>query len=199
MQPIGQIKHVQIQRFGLKLGPKPQRYDPRPLQIVKALQLTTTGAIGIAEDDTSFIDVHNMQHTQTRNRGGENDLSLNFTSHYKRIHQTYGEHVYEGAAGENILIETAQNYLLEDLGEMLVIQSAQSSDFIYLNRISIATPCLEFSRFVLGDAPDLSGQQIKEALQFLNYGTRGFYARLPDLAKPVLVQAGDMVFLHHSP
>lgn len=194
MQPIGQIKQVQIQRFGLKLGPKPQTYDPSPLQIVKALQLTNTGVIGIAADDTSYIDVHNSQHIKSRNRRDENDISFNFTSHYTKIQRSYGEHIYEGAAGENILIETERRYRLADFGEMLAIQSAQTSEIIYINRLSIATPCLEFSHFVLKNAPEITGAQTKEALQFLNYGTRGFYALLPDMASPALIQAGDMVF-----
>lgn len=195
MQPIGQIKLVQIQRFGLKRGKKPhQIYDPSPLQIVKMLQLTHTGVVGIADDDTCFIDVHNTQNPKTHNQNGLNDISFNFTSHYATIQSTYGEHVYDGSAGENILIESDRKYLLEDLGQTLAIQCTQSPHLIYLNIISVATPCLEFSQFSLKNAPDLSSQQVKQALQFLNHGMRGFYARLPDISEPIYIQAGDTVF-----
>jgi hypothetical protein len=195
MQPIGHIKLVQIQRFSLKRGEKShQIYDPSPLQIVKMLQLTHTGVVGIADDGTCFIDIHNAQHPQTHNDNGANDISFNFTSHYATIQNTYGEHVYDRVAGENILIETDQTYRLEDLGQTLAIQCAQSSQLIHLNTISVAHPCLPFSRFTLKDAPDISPQQIKHTLQFLDHGTRGFYARRPDTSEPIFLQAGDTVF-----
>ncbi|GER92059.1 hypothetical protein KDW_62210 [Dictyobacter vulcani] len=195
MKLIGSIKQVQIQRFSLKFGQKPHvTYNPSPIQVVEQLQLTSDGVVGIIDGPTAIIDIHNIQHPTTHHNGGNNGISFNFTAHYQEIRQAYGEHVYDGCAGENILIETDQHYRLADLGAGLIIERAQDQQQVELYNLSCAVPCLEFSHFVLHRKEEPGNEQIKHALQFLHHGQRGFYALVTEGPTKNFIQAGDRVY-----
>ena len=58
----------------------------------------------------------------------------------------------------------------------------------------VATPCIEFSQFAINAQMPPSNELIKETLQFLNDGMRGFYATLPEMEELTVVQAGDILF-----
>lgn len=192
MELIGKIKQVQVQVSSLKVGVRPKRYyDPTPLQPVPALSLSRAGVAGIADDGSTIIDVHNQQHPGSRNREGVNGISFNFTSHYQRMQGKFGLHLTEGIAGENILIECDQILQLDDLHTRLAIRSEATGELIYLNEVVVAAPCVEFSHFALNQA-DPVAESVKEALQFLDTGTRGFYATSEDVT--ALIRAGDSVF-----
>ena len=193
MQRIGRIKQLQVQRASLKAGEKPYRfYDPTPLLVVKKLYLTSNGVIAHSIDDETIIDIHNSIHPLTRNRE-ENDISLGFTSHYQSMRTRFGAHITAGIAGENILVETETEQMLADLAHGLVIESQQTGQKTYLTDIIVATPCLEFSRFSAQE-PQASNEQIKETLQFLNHGRRGFYAKLAPEQKERFIEVGDILF-----
>lgn len=195
MKAIGKIKHLQIQRFALKLGEKPNvSYNPAPLLLVPHLQLMPAGVIGITADGMAIIDVHNVQHPNSRNREGINGISFNFTSHYQTIRDTYGEHMYDGCAGENILIETNQGYQLEDLQAGIVIQNKQTQQLVRLTSISVAAPCLPFSLYTLNAPGKPTHQQIRETLQCLHHGRRGFNAIFSETSDTHIIQSGDIVF-----
>ena len=102
----------------------------------------------------------------------------------------FGSHLIDGCAGENILIESAASYTLADLGNQLAIQIAATGQIVYLTELVVAAPCVPFSNFA---ARPLSKQQIKEALQFLDNGRRGFYATLAAQQQEVVIRAGDRV------
>ncbi len=192
MQYIGRITQVQIQRSSLKAGERPQQYyDPSPLLVVSRLLLTRRGAIGIAFDGERIIDVHHSDHPVSRNRG-ENDISLGFTSHYQAMRAKFGPHLFDGIAGENILVEAeGREYQLEELTGGVAIQDA-TGQFLYLKELEVAAPCVPFSQFAARDI--LSKQRLKETLQFLHYGRRGFYAKLAENQHEVEVQAGYSVY-----
>ncbi|MGH2510858.1 MAG: hypothetical protein ACRDHZ_26130 [Ktedonobacteraceae bacterium] len=194
MRQIGQIKHVQIQRMPLKQGQKPQRYyDPAPILIVEKLVLTPRGVLGILATGEQLVDVHNADHPTSR-YAGVNGISFGFTSHYRAMRKRFGAHLTDGCAGENILIETADEFRLEALGEHLALQAQASGQWIHLERLHVAAPCVEFSHFALNELLPVPPAILRETLIFLDQGQRGFYATFVSEV-PLALQAGDTVFV----
>ncbi len=197
MYEIGRIKSVQVQRSSLKIEGRSERYyDPSPLLVVSRLRLTARGVIGITTEDKQIVDVHHREHPASRNRI-DNDISFGFTSHYQAMRGKFGPHLTNGCAGENILIEADQEYLLDQLGNGVAIQTSMGQ-FVYLTNIEIAAPCAQFSQFAAQDIFSPSNQRVKETLQFLHNGRRGFYATLAN-QQPIEVQAGNSVFVVEQP
>jgi len=196
MQKIGTITLVQIQREPLKSVQNPNNtYDDRiyrtaPIQQMAKLQLTANGIIGITAEDQALIDVHNTKHPQTRNRG-DNKLSFGFIQHYQRMQERFGEHITVGDAGENILIDADIDITHFDTTHRLFIQHADTQ--IELKNIAIALPCRPFTIYCAQD--DLHGKDLKTALQFLDNGTRGYYAAVRVTEAPYIIQAGDELWM----
>jgi len=140
------------------------------------------------------MDIHHEHHPNSHNHKGINGLSLGFTSHYQAMRSKLGNHVVNGIAGENIVVESNTSHSLAELGERLAIQTQHTAQFIYLSGLKVAAPCVEFSLFAANHGLPLPAAQLKETLQFLNNGTRGFYARLVDLQDTVTLRVGDKVF-----
>ena len=190
MRQIGQIVRLQVQRSSLKRGEKPARYyDPTPIQVVEAIELMPQGVTGITSAGERIVDVHNSSHPQTKN-SGENPLSFGFTSHYRAMRARFGEHLPDGSAGENILIQTEERITLEMLGRRVALQEKASGARIYLDEIIVAAPCLEFSRYALNEFMPVPAEMLREALIFLNDGMRGFYATIAEPA-PVVLHLGE--------
>ena len=194
MEHIGPIVRIQVQQSSLKLGQAPRRwYDPSPLRAVPELILSASGVVGRTEDGQTIVDVHHRDHPASKNRGGDNGLSLGFTPLYAQMRTRFGPHLEAGVAGENILVETADTLTEEDLAGGVVV-AGEDGRRVDLRRIMVAAPCVEFSRFALrfpaGDRPD---QTVTEALRFLDGGTRGYYATYA--GEPTVVRVGDRVFL----
>jgi hypothetical protein len=194
MRQIGTVKHVQIQRSSLKLGERPLRvYTPAPLMKVECIALTNPGVFGSVNGDW-VVDVHHALHPHSRNTNGFNGVSFNFTPHYAEIRDRFGDFLVDGCAGENILIESDSGYTLGELGTQLAFQSPNSNSLVYLDRLRVAAPCVEFSHYVnkadLASNP-LSAETVKTTLQFLDDGRRGFYAGIPQAG---MVSVGDLVF-----
>lgn len=194
MREIGRIKQVQIQRSPLKIGQKPHRYyDPSPLLIVNSLLLSPRGVIGVTAEGEEIIDVHHVEHPASRNHS-VNAISVGFTSHYQSMRTYFGPHLLDGCAGENILVETEDEQEPKHLEQGIAIQSANTGLVVRLTDIMVAAPCVEFSQFASCDIMPLVGERLKEALQFLDNGKRGFYMTLAPEQEPVAIQAGDIVF-----
>ena len=169
-----------MQRSSLKAGQKPESsYDPTPLLVVERLRLSSRGVIGITAEGREIIDVHHADHPQSKNRE-DNGVSIGFSSHYESIRTQYGEHLWDGCAGENILVEveTGRIFTQPDLGSSIAILSQATGQFVSLTDLQIAAPCVEFSRFAANFGMPLPPDQQKAALQFLDEGRRGFYATL---------------------
>lgn len=195
LRPLGRVVRLQIQRSKLKLGEKPNRYyDPAPLLAVDDLTLTPEGALARLPDGGTLVDVHHAAHPETRNLDRTNDLSVGFTSHYAAMRERYGEHLVDGCAGENILIETTGRVRLADIAGGLVIQPAGGGRPVWLRVVRHDPPCREFSGYA-----SRSGEPevIKETLQFLDDGLRGFYCALGNPA-PVVVSVGDEVLVRST-
>ena len=195
LRPLGRVARLQIQRSKLKLGEKPNRvYDPAPLLAVDELTLTPEGALARLADGSMVVDVHHPAHPDTRNLDRTNDLSVGFTPHYAAMRERYGLHLVDGCAGENILIETTGRVTLADIGGGLVIQPAGGGPPVRLQVVRHAPPCREFSGYASRSSEP---EVIKETLQFLDDGLRGFYCALGESA-PVVVRVGDAVLVRPS-
>jgi hypothetical protein len=191
MRQIGHIERLQVQLGKLKKGTAPdQYYDPTALHLVPALRLTRKGVIGL-ERDQELLDVHHADHEYSRNRSSSG-ISFNFSSHYEQMRQQYSPQLELGCAGENLLVATAEIIKPEALAQGLVIETGDGIQ-VRLTHIRIAHPCRSFSHYVLGLRGTSDERALKETLQFLNGGTRGFYCGW--VGPPVVVGTGDQVFL----
>jgi hypothetical protein len=193
VQAIGTVVRLQIQESSLKVGSKPRRYDPAPLRSVPAIRLGPAGVVGLAENGETIVDVHHREHPSSKNRGGENGISLGFTAHYLAMRRRFGQHLRDGSAGENILIEVDRRFQEEELANGVVVEGTGGRP-LELRQIIVAAPCVEFSRYALNFPDDARPDAtITEALRFLDAGMRGFYATYE--GEPVVVEIGARVFL----
>ncbi len=196
MREIGRIKLVQVQRSPMKReNSLYSYYDPAPLLVVECLLPSSKGVIGLTAGGRQIVDVHHVDHPQSRNSRGKNGISIGFTSHYQAMRDRFGEQVVDGCAGENVLVETEETFRLADLGERLAIQNQQTGQFVYLTSFKVAAPCVEFTQYAANHGMPLPPEQLKSTLQFLDGGRRGFYATVVDQDEVVAIQAGDRVFV----
>lgn len=187
---LGPITRLQIQRAILTVGERPdRRYDPSALLSVNTLTLLPEGAVAHTETGEALMDVHHRAHPQSRYRDN-NSFSFNVTGHYAAMRAEYGPHLTDGIAGENILIAYDQRLDASALVNGLAIERQSDGTLVWLREISVAHPCRPFSGYVLGGTE----ASVKEALRFLDHGTRGFYGMLAQ-AEAATIAIGDRVFI----
>ena len=191
MQKVGTVKFVQIQRNHMKIIENSVRfYRPDPLLRVDKLELNSEGIIGI-KGAGKITDVHNENHPDTRYRG-DNKISFGFIQQYDRIRYRFDDHIKDGYAGENIIIDAEIDILnLSTTNQRFFFK--HDDTLIELKNVIPAPPCREFSVFCL-QVPQCA-EDIKSALQFLDNGTRGYYAELAPTDNIYFVQAGDELFV----
>ena len=193
MQELGRIVKLQVQRSGLKnpAAPParhPRVFDPAPLLEVPELSLTPDGVLGLPGD---VIDVHNRLHPETRNIG-KNPVSVGFTAHYALMRGRFGEHLPDGVAGENVLVESAASVDPTRLTGGIGIRT-RDGQLVKLEQVIVAEPCVEFTRFALRLTPnEPTNDDVTDGLRFLREGVRGFYATYAGDA--VVLRPGDAVF-----
>jgi hypothetical protein len=196
MQEIGQIVQLQVQRASLKIGERPDRYyDPGPIQDVERLDLDPGGVVGRMANDLPVIDVHHREHPMSKNRNGDNGISIGFTSHYDLMRERVGSALANGLAGENILVATDQQFTDGDLPERLIIERADGTT-VELVGVMVAEPCVEFTRFAMrypADQPP--DRRVTDTLDFLRRGMRGYYATY--LGAPARIAVGDRLRIPH--
>lgn len=180
MRVLGEVVRLQAQAESLKVGDAGRRrYDPAPLQAVAALTLTEDGAEGWTAGGQPVPDVHHRRHPASKNRGGANGISICFLSHYRAMRNRFGDHLVDGIAAENILVDAVDGDLivgLDDLSNGVIIEAADGQH-IPLDDVVVAAPCVEFARYVLRLGEDVRPDRaVTEAVQFLHHGMRGFYA-----------------------
>jgi len=192
---IGRIVRLQVQTAHLKCGDTPHRwYDPAPITVVPRLALDASGVQGQLVDGTILEDVHNGTHAISRFRG-DNGVSIGFTSHYRAMRDRFDIHLADGIAGENILIASDVLHTVDSLAPNLVVETSQGP--VRIEGITVAAPCVEFSKFCLGFANDQKPDRtVTEALQFLHNGMRGFYATAPTSG---VIRTGNPVYKVTNP
>lgn len=189
------IVRLQIQESPLKQGDKPYRwYDPARIRRVDRLVVSDDGAIGRRNGDPDLVDVHNVRHPASRNHGRASGLSVGFTAHYRAMREQFGEHVTDGVAGENVLLDADRRLTADDLAGA-ALRTADGRD-VPFDEVVVAEPCVEFSRYVLQVPHGEAGAAMREPLQALRGGLRGFYVAL---AEPVELTVGDHVILTDRP
>lgn len=174
MRDLGPIARLQIQRSTLKTGERPHRvYDPSPILPVPRLAVAPEGVLGEAPDGSWLADVHHRAHPRTKNEDGLHGVSLGFSGHYALMRDRFGERITPGCAGENILVETDGRVTLDDLARGVSLVGADGRELVRLDVLQVAHPCRPFSGWALGGVAEAA--VLKETLQFLDEGTRGFY------------------------
>ena len=192
-QSVGTVVRLQVQESSLKVGSSPRRYDPAPIRPVPAMSLGSAGVVALLENGETIIDVHHHHHPSSKNRAGENGISLGFTAHYLAMRQRFGRHLHDGIAGENILIEVDREVAAEDLAAGVVVEGSDGRR-LELRPVIVAAPCVEFARYALEFPDDKKPDAtVTEALRFLDAGMRGFYAIYS--GEPAVVEVGARVFL----
>jgi hypothetical protein len=185
---LGPIVHLQVQTSSLKIDGEPRRYyTPAPIRKVERLYINE-GVISGLLDGHEVLDVHCALYPESRNRGNGNMLSVGFTGHYEMMQQEFGPHLVPGIAGENILVEHPGRLTLEDLQQGLAIRN-DDGEIMELGTVSVAHPCVEFSRFSLDDL-NADPKAVSNTLKFLDAGTRGFYGVVTS-SLPATIQPGD--------
>jgi hypothetical protein len=190
MQQIGHVGRLQVQLGSMKTGGADPYYDPAALREVSALRLTSKGVVGLV-NGASLLDVHHADHVHSKGRDSSG-ISVNFTAHYERMRDRFGPNLEDGCAGENILIATDRSINPDELVNGLIIRSTQSI-LVHLTQVRVAHPCRSFSAYALEKGGMPADSMLKEALQFLDQGTRGFYCEW--MGDPVVVQVGNAVFV----
>jgi hypothetical protein len=174
MRPLGSLVRLQIQRATLKTGAKPDRvYDPAPLLAVDRLAVGPDGVLGAALDGSWLVDVHHRAHPATKNEDGLHGVSVGFTAHYDLMREKFGDRLTLGCAGENLIADTDRPLHLEDLAQGLAIVAPDGRERVRLRVLEVARPCRPFTGWALGGRVESS--VLKEHLQFLDEGMRGFY------------------------
>ncbi|HUF38394.1 MAG TPA: hypothetical protein VMN57_07720 [Anaerolineales bacterium] len=176
-QSIGVLAIVQVQARPLNTGgPKNPRYDPAHIVVVPEIRLSNRGVIGIAADGTRIVDAHHTDHPESR-FGGSNGISIGFTGHYDRMRTRFSEDLFDGVAGENLIVSGPLAPGPDDLRGRLVFENPDGSRFEF-RLFKHMAPCSEFSQYVNGSSGSLPAEVLKETLQFLEGGTRGFALEL---------------------
>ncbi len=193
---IGEVLLVQVQRVPLKQGDAPDRYyDPSGLVRLPEIRLTPDGVVGISVDGEEVIDAHHKRHPQSRFKG-VNGISVGFTAHYERMQRRYGDHLENGIAGENLVILSDIAYTAGDLAGCLVFVNPDGSECCTRMYKAMA-PCNEFSRFAQRATGRISPSVLKETLQDLDGGRRGFAILLAGDESGV-VRTGARVYLERD-
>jgi len=194
LRELGHVKLTQVQPAGLIIDTSSgSTYDPSRRVEVSSLLITPQGIEATTPDGERLLDIHHTDHPQTRYLGND-DVSLGFTSHYSAMRARFGEHMLDGIAGENIIVEYEDEIWLEDLGQKIAIVNSETGRSTLLDVKSCAAPCEEFGHYAIRSQPErLPADKLKATLQFLGNGRRGFLLVLGDGQASAEVQPGDRV------
>ena len=202
-QASGVVTLVQVQPNGLIIdnpgaGPAKHFYDASRRVEFDRLQISARGIEATLPSGERVLDIHHLDHP---GKAYDDDdlICVGFSTHYDAMRREFGEHMVDGVAGENIIVEYPAEVWPEDLGGSLTIENRVTGETAVLNFVSFAEPCTEFSRFCLqrphGHVP---GPRLGEVLRFLGGGRRGFLLLIDASQDPITVGRGDRVFLHGS-
>ena len=189
------ILRLQIQIGPMKPGKAPLReYRTTGLQQVDRLLVSSRGNHGewsVGAQTETAIDVHHQDHPQSRNRKGGAGVSVLGTGDYERLRNTYGAHLVDGAAGESVLVDAPDG--IADLDFPAEFAISTPDGLINFERGRVASPCVEFSRFCLGEPPSPQvSDAVRQALIDLDDGHRGYRAAALGTG---IIRPGDTLLL----
>jgi hypothetical protein len=187
MHRLGSIIRLQVQRSTLKTGERPlRRYDPAPLLAVPRLAVTPYGMLGGTPDGGWVVDIHHRAHPATKNEDGVHGASVGFTGHYAAIRAKFGDRVVDGSAGENMIVEHPALLAPADVERGLVVVGKDGAERVRFRVLQPAHPCRPFTGWALGE--NVESAVLKEHLQFLENGMRGYYLQAEGSAT---IELGD--------
>jgi MOSC domain-containing protein YiiM len=196
---LGTIKLVQLQPNGLIIEkPSGYFYDESRRVEVDQLLINKKGIEATTPNGEHILDIHHLDHPD-KEYDDDDLVCIGFTSHYDKMRERFGEHMVYGSAGENIIIEFPEQVWLEDLGDKLAIENQDTGQLLVLEQIQVAAPCEEFSHFAAQKQDQrLPTSELKDILQFLSDGRRGFLLVLPEGQEDGFVRPGDKVYVVNS-
>jgi len=185
---------LQVQCGPLKIGDRgARRYVTDAILSVPRVRLEPDGVLGLAGEET-ILDAHHRRHPLRKNEDGAHGISIGFTSHYAAMQARFGPHLALGCAGENLIVETDRRVRPEEVAAGLLLLDRQGRLRGRLTNVIVAPPCRPFTGFALGHRT-VAPEVFKASLQFLDGGTRGFYATWVGENGPAVVTIGDQVAL----
>lgn len=193
---IGHVKLTQLQPSGLIIETSSGYfYDASRRVVVDRLKITPLGIEAITPEGEHVLDIHHINHPD-KEYDDDDLVCIGFTSHYEAMRTRFGDHMVDGIAGENIIIDFEEEVWPEDLGQQIGIENAETGELALFDLVRFAAPCNEFSHFAAqSQDKKLPADLLKSTLQFLGNGRRGFLLVLNDTHEEVSVQPGDMVFV----
>ena len=196
MRQLGRVKLTQLQPNGLIIEtPSGNFYDASRRLVVDRLRITPLGIEATTSDGEQVLDIHHINHPD-KAYDDDDLVCIGFTSHYAAMRSRFGEHMVDGIAGENIIIECDQEIWSEDLGQQIAIESSGTGALTSLDMLSFAAPCDEFSHFAAKSQDTrLPAEELKATLQFLGNGRRGYLLVMSEGQETSIVQQGDIVFI----
>ena len=196
LRELGRVKLVQVQPNGLIIKtPTGYFYDVSRRLEVDQLKITSLGIEATTAEGEHVLDIHHISHPD-KAYDDDDLVCIGFTSHYEAMRDRFGEHMADGTAGENIIIDCDDDVWPEDLGSGIAIENPNTGQLAILALVSIAAPCDEFGHFVNQSQDErLPADKLKTTLQFLGNGRRGFLLVLEEGQEEAEVQRGDRVFV----
>lgn len=192
---LGRVRLTQLQPSGLIIDtPSGYFYDASRRVVVDRLKITQLGIEATTPDGENVLDIHHINHPD-KAYDDDNLVCIGFTSHYDAMRARFGDHMVDGSAGENIVIDFEEEVWPEDIGSQIGIENADTGEMALLDMVSFAAPCKEFSHFAAqSQHKKLPADELKSILQFLGNGRRGYLLVLSKSQEEVTIQPGDKVF-----
>lgn len=195
---LGTVVGLFVQRHPLKQGRAPLReYRTDDIVAVPAITVDADGVMGHPGGDSGagapILDVHHRRHPESRDRRGRAGISLMAVADHELLRARYGDHVVDGSPGCTILLDTPGGLA----GRHLVgLRVHTAGGGIPLTGVVVADPCVEFSRFCLGEEPSaVVSPAVRQALVELDGGHRGYRAVAAASGRIVI---GDRVEVGHG-
>ena len=196
---LGAVKLVQLQPNGLIIEKDGGDYYDESRRVeVDQLLVNSKGIEANTPDGLQVLDIHHLDHPD-KEYDDDDLVCIGFTSHYDKMQERFGNHMVYGSAGENIIIENSKEIWLADLGKQIAIENQETGQLMALGEVQVAEPCDEFSHYVTQSQDErLPADKLKETLQFLRKGRRGFLFILAKGQDEGIVRPGDKVFVVDS-
>lgn len=166
------------------------RYNDNDIIDAQALHLGVDGVVGWCDGRAVLNHHHRLNPARTKWRPNRL-LSIGFTGHYAAMADRFGGAPI-GCAAENVIVECDRVVGVDELEAGLQIRSADGS-VIDLEPAAVATPCVPFTKYLLGDQ-EADVDTVKPNRAFLENGMRGFILGLSnqaELDEVAVIRPGD--------